>query len=508
MKAVLRWGEVLCVVSLLLLAGCLVGPDYERPETVADTAERFVNTDAPPQDINDVEPANRWWERFGDSVTADLVVETLKSNNDLKASAARVFQAQAVLAESRGRLLPDVSYGIDRRRSKNYFDLGDGGGPMIIRDVNTGEPAFEVDAFGGGGGFSSLTTTWSQNISISYMVDFWGKLRRARRAAREDMLAAEANQQAMVNSIVATAIQARIDIAIAQRRLALAKANTESRERTFEITERRYRGGLVGPVDVRLTQASVASARAQEPSIELSLTRARHALDVLLGRQPGSTGNLPETLPDLPALTAIPVGVPAALLDQRPDVRAAEYSLRAGNERIGATMAQLYPDLTLTGSYGTSSSEWEDIWDRDFEVYSAITGLAAPIWKGGQIRAQIRSAKARYAELAANYAGVVLKAMQEVEDALASERLLREQLKHVQLQFQESQAAEELSRRRYERGVESILTVLESERNRRIAEEQLTILKGQLWATRVSLHLALGGDWISKETTETKMVKK
>jgi outer membrane protein TolC len=242
--------------------------------------------------------------------------------------------------------------------------------------------------------------------------------------------------------------------------------------------------------------------------VELSLAMARSALDVLLGRQPGASENLPETLSDLPELGPIPVGVPAALLDRRPDVRAAEFSLWAANERVGASIAQLYPDLTLTGSYGSSSSEWRDLGDREFEIYSAITNLAAPIWKGGQIRAQIRAAKARYEELAAEYASTVLKAMQEVEDALTSEQLLQVQIEHRGLQFEESKAAEELSRRRYERGVESLLTVLESERNRRIAEETLTILKGRIWATRLNLHLALGGDWIGLAATGQQMVKK
>jgi len=149
-------------------------------------------------------------------------------------------------------------------------------------------------------------------------------------------------------------------------------------------------------------------------------------------------------------------------------------------------------------------SRWEDIWDRDFEIYSAITGLAAPIWKGGQIRAQIRAAKARYVELAANYASVVLNAMREVEDALTREQLLQVQIEHTRLQHEESKAAEELSRRRYERGVETLLTVLEAERNRRIAEEQLTILEGQIWTTRVALHLALGGDWVGADQDEVQ----
>jgi outer membrane protein, multidrug efflux system len=485
--------RLLCSLGCVLLAGgCMIGPDYERPKTMAETATRFVHADGRAPDTNEPQGPDRWWERFGDPVTADLVRRALDGNLDLRAMAARVLQTQAGLAEARGRLWPDVSYDLSRMRSKQYIDLGGLGPPGL-----------------GSGGFSFLTTTWSHNVSVSYLVDFWGKLRRSERAAWADVLGAEASQQAMVNSVVATVIQARIDIAMAQRRLAIVRANTESRQQTFNITERRYRGGLVGPVDVRLARATLESARAQEPAVELSLATARHALDVLLGRQPGASPDLPKTLPELPVLEPVPVGVPAALLDRRPDVRAAEFSLRSANELVGANMAQLYPDLTLTGSYGASSSRWEDVWDRDFEIYSAITGLTAPIWKGGQIRAQIRRAKARYAELAADYASVVLKAMQEVEDALTSEQLLQVQIEHTRLQFEESKAAEELSRRRYERGVESILTVLEAERNRRIAEEQLTILEGRIWTTRVTLHLALGGDWVGPPpAVEKPMVKK
>ena len=267
-----RW-QFLCGLGITLFAaGCMIGPDYERPKTMAETATRFVHADERAQDTEELQIPDRWWERFGDQVTVDLVHKALEGNLDLKAMAARVLQAQAGLAEARGRLWPDVSYDLSRMRSKQYIDLGDFGPPGL-----------------GSGGFSFLTTTWSQSVSVSYLVDFWGKLRRSERAAWADVLATEANRQAMVNSIVATVIQARIDIAMAQRRLAIVRANTESRQQTFDITERRYRGGLVGPVDVRLARANLESARAQEPAVELSLATARHALDVLLGRQPGGS---------------------------------------------------------------------------------------------------------------------------------------------------------------------------------------------------------------------------
>ena len=471
----------LCFVVMgVMSTGCMIGPDYSRPETAAEISGHFVHAGTHNQDVNDVNDMDRWWEQFGDPVTASLVREALEKNYDLKAAAARVLQAEAALTEAHGRRLPDVSYALGRDRSKVSFDLGE---------------------FAGGGRLSFISETWQQNLSVAYIFDVFGKLKRAERAAWANVLAAGANEQALTNAMIASVIGARTNIATIQRQLALAKANTESLQKTLQIVERRYELGLVGPVDTRLAREQLAASQSGEPAIELSLIQARHALDVLLARPPGSSDDLPETLKDLPDLEPVPIGVPASLLDRRPDVRAAELALRSANEMIGVSIAQLYPDLTLTGNYGASANRWRDIWENFSETYALTMGLAQPIFKGGQIRAQIKGAKARYAELAANYNSTVLTAMKEVEDALAGERALQVQLEHVQRRLGEAKAAEELSRQRYQQGIESILTVLVSERSRRAAEEQLTVLKGQIWATRVNLYLALGGDWIDQEKT-------
>lgn len=467
----------MCVIS----AGCMVGPDYSRPETAAETSGSFVHAGKHIQDVNDVNDMDRWWEHFGDPITASLVREALEKNYDLKAAAARVMQAQAALVEAHGRRLPDVSYTLGRDRSKVSFDLGE---------------------FAGGGRLSFISETWSQNFTVAYIFDVFGKLKRAERAAWADVLGSRANGQALTNAIIASVISARTNIATLQRQLVLAKANSESLQKTLEIVERRYELGLVGPVDTRLAREQLAGSKAGEPAIELSLLQARHALDVLLARPPGSSEELPEMLNDLPDLAPVPIGIPASLLDRRPDVKAAELALRSANEVIGVSIAQLYPDLTLTGSYGASANRWRDIWEHFSETYSLTMGLAQPIFNGGQIRAQIKAAKARYAELAANYNSIVLTAMKEVEDALASEQSLQKQLQHVQQRLTEARAAEELSRQRYQQGITGILTVLQSERSRRAAEEQLIAIKGRIWTTRVNLYLALGGDWNDRAKTE------
>jgi multidrug efflux system outer membrane protein len=401
------------------------------------------------------------------------VEEALANNYDLQAAAARVLQAQAIFAEARGVQLPDVSYNFNRSRSKMSFNFSD------TR-------------------FSNLSTTFSHDISVSYIVDLFGKLKRAERAAWADVLGAEANERALVNAIISSVVKARADIATLQRELAIARADTENWGKNLEIIERRYGRGLVGPLDVRLARENLARSQAAEVFVEQNLIRSQNALDVLLGRRPGSSTSIPRTLAELPELVPVPVGVPAQLLDRRPDVMAAEFALEAASERIGVSIAQLYPDLTLTGSYGRASDTFDDLFIDETEVYSAVLRIAQPIFKGGQLRVRVEGAKARYEELAANYAQIVLTALREVEDALATEQLLQRRLEAQQVRFSEAAAAEKLARERYLRGVERLIIVLETERRRRIAENELSLLKGQLWTARVDLLLALGGDWVTE----------
>lgn len=465
----------------IIFTGCMVGPDYSRPQTAAQVHENFLYSEGHEVDVNDFSLVDRWWEGFGDQTTAELVRRALENNYDLQAAAARLIQAEALVEQARSALLPSITYGLSRDRSKRSFNLGGGFG---------------------GGRFSVMSTTWSHDISTSYVLDFFGKLRRAERAVIAEMFAAQANRQALVNSIIAAVVSARINISVMQRRLDIVRANIESQQQTLDIVQRRYDQGLVGPVDVRLATETLASLRALEPAIELSLITAHNALDVLLARRPGTTGDLPMSLNELPALPSLPIGVPADLIDRRPDIVAAEFSLRSANEQVGVSVAQLFPDLTLTGTYGFSGDTMEEIFQQDeTEMYAAIISLAQPVFNAGRLRSQVDAAKARYEELTAVYAATVLNAIREVEDALVSERLLAEQLEQTKIRLAEAQAAEDLSRQRYQNGVEAILSVLESERRSRMAEEELIVLQGQIWTARVNLYLALGGDWDMDEET-------
>lgn len=471
-----------CIVTML--AGCMVGPDYTRPQTVGETAHEYVYAGEHPQDTNDVAPVGRWWQRFGDPLTTQLVSVALENNYDLKAAAARVLQAQAVLAEAGGRRLPEISTSFSRTKTRsNTFPPGSYS-PFGVRQSQV-----------------IKARTYRPEFSISYVLDLFGKLRRMERAAWADLLAAEANEHAITNSLIASVINARINIATIQRQLAIARANTENTRSTLGFIERRYervgKAQGAGPLDVGMARENLEASKSAEIIVELSLASTQNALDVLLGRTPGSSEQLPLTLSGLPDLVPVPVGVPALLLDRRPDVRAAELALQSSSEQIGVSIAQLFPDLTLTGSLGWQSYKSDDIFVEEAYVYSTVFRAIQPLFKGGQLIARVDAAKARYTELAANYAQTVLTALREVEDALVNERLLEGRYEILEDWLKEAVTAETIAQRRYRLGLEQLITVLETERRRRLAEDELNRIKGELWTCRVNLFLALGGDWVA-----------
>ncbi|MHC5091982.1 MAG: TolC family protein [Planctomycetota bacterium] len=303
-----------------------------------------------------------------------------------------------------------------------------------------------------------------------------------------------------MNAVVAQVIGTRIDIATQQRLLEINAQTISNWEKALEIIDRRYQQGLSPAVDVYIAKENLANAKSQKPRIEQSLILSLHALDVLCGRAPETTKDLAKTLPKLPELSPIPAGLPADLLDRRPDVRSAEMRLAAGTERIGVSIAQMYPDLTLTATGGYASEHFRDLTLSENQIYAAILNVIAPVFKGGRLKAGVEAAEASARQSAAQYAGAVLNAMREVEDALVKQQKLSQRIRQLTDRFEQAQQAERLAVDRYTQGVDKILLVLETERRRRLAENELALSQGDLWKARVELFLAIGGDWGIEET--------
>jgi multidrug efflux system outer membrane protein len=433
------WSRLLAAAAVfILLSGCTLGPEPERPATAADVAPSYAITSEEAAAPDDAPP---WWQSFGDPVTAELVEMALANNTDLQVAAARVLEAEATLAKAGGARWPQVGYGLSGSRTKNSFVL-----PQIGR----------VQVY---------STTYNASLDVSYMLDVFGKLKRSQQAVWASLLAEESARDAVLHGVIAAVVRARVQVATAERANVIASDIRSSWESTLATVERRYRSGLVSAIELYLARENLSSARAGEVGLEGAVEQARHALDVLVGRRAGTGAMPPDTLPELPSLKPVPLGLPIDLLDRRPDLRQAEMRLAASTYGVGVALADLYPSIA-------------------------------------QRRGEVAASRARVEQAASIYAGRVLQALREVEDALVASQTTRERLEHTQRQVAEARAAHRLSQDRYQRGVGPMLTLLETERRLRRAEEALITTKAALWNARIDLYLALGGDWERSEADE------
>ena len=473
-------------MMVVLTVGCTLGPEPERPATAADEAAAYAHaSDRETAAAPEVSP---WWRSFGDETTTELVEQALSNNIDLHVAAARVLEAEAGLRRAGGARLPQVGYGASAGRQKNSFVL-----PTIGRQ--------EI-----------FSTTYSYDFNVSWQADLFGRLKRTQQGMWASLLAEEAAQDAVVHAVVATVVRSRVQISILERAVAITREITTSWKSTLKTVERRYRTGLADAVDLHLARENLASAQAAGVLIEGQLEQARLALDVLVGRRPGSGAALPKTLAQLPSLEPVPLGLPAELLDRRPDLRQAEMRLAAATYGVGAALANLYPDLSLTGAVGGRSDTLADITSSDVIVYNAIASLVGPLFTGGQRRADVAAARARTDQAVAAYAGTVLMALREVEDALVLGDTSERNLGFTVQRVSEARAADRLAKQRYQRGVDTLLKVLETERRLRLAEQAIITATADVWNARIDLFLALGGDWGTSlpdgepTTTETAAV--
>lgn len=476
-----RWTVTRPAVPLLVLSmvmvGCTLGPDPERPATAADVSQTYAYApdDEAESAVREVSPQwpseTYWWQRFGDETTAELVELALAANTDLQVAAARVLEAEALLDAAGGARLPQIEYGLSANRSRNSFVL-----PEIGR-------------------ISPESTTYGTDLGIAWQTDLFGKLKRTQQSTWAGLLAEEAARDAVLHTVVAAVVRSRVQIATLERAVDIASGIRTSWESTAATVERRYRSGLVGVVDLYLARENLASARAAEVALEGSVATARNTLDVLVGRRPGSGPPLPRTLPELPSVDPVPLGLPAELLDRRPDLRQSEMRLAAATYGIGVALADLYPSLSLTAAGGTRSDTLADLVSSETFIYNAVANLIGPLFTGGQRRANVAAARARTEQAAATYAGAVLQALREVEDALVLEATIREQLAYNDQRVADARSANRIASERYQRGVETLLTVLETERRLRLAEEAWISTQADLWNARINLFLALGGDW-------------
>lgn len=459
-------------VALLALAtqACAVGPNY-RPQAAAalNVPDRYQTSADPTLDAAELA---HWWTAFNDPLLTALVERTLAGNNSLAAAQARLRAARASLRSTQGAQLPSLS----ARASGNRQEVVDGAG-IAGSSFQTGlDAAWEADIFGG--------------------------LRRSTEAARANAESSAASLADVQRSLVAELALNYIDARSTQARLAVARSNIGLQDETLQIVRWRVDAGLVGGLDLQQAIAQRAQTAAGIPALEQSYAASVNRIAILLGQAPGAVTQ------EMAAEQAIPLGpdnveagLPADLLQRRPDLIAAERSLAAEVARIGVAEADLYPALRLSGSLSSSSGSVASLGENI--IGNLLGAITAPIFQGGQIRARVEQQRATADAALANYRGIVLTALEDVENALVS--IDRTKARESELMIAETAARESVSlaEAQYQSGLIDFQALLSAQQSLLSAQDSRTSARAARASASIQLFKALGGGWNISERTNS-----
>ncbi len=469
------------LTTTALLAGCTVGPNYVRPSVATPPAYKEAEgwVRAQPADAT---PRGDWWSVFNDPVLDQLERQVEISNQNLAAAEAAYRQARGSVAEQRAALFPTVGLTGSAQRS-------DRGGGAIVTPPS-----------GGAGGVvpttgSRVSNSFQLGADASWEPDLWGKIRRTVQAAGAQ---AQASQADLANARLSAQSELALDyisLRADDELKRLIDLTVDGYQRSLTITTNQYNAGLTAKSDMLTAQSQLAGARAQSADLERQRALMEHAIAVLTGQPPANLTIAPATwtlnTPD------VPPSVPSLLLQRRPDVAAAERRVAAANAQIGVQEAAYFPTLSLSGQGGVSSGAISTLFSSSSTFWSLGANVAETLLDFGARHARVGEAKAAYDQAVAQYRQTVLSAFQEVEDALAAERVLAEELP---LRTEASQAAdqsEQIALNQYRAGITVYTTVVVAQANALSARQTLLTLQSNRITAATQLIAALGGGWTS-----------
>lgn len=486
-RAIRPLSAAVAVATAVLLAGCAVGPDYHRPDTSIPAAFKEA-----PAGWKVAQPADRadrgpWWTVYNDPQLNALIDKLNASNQTIAQSAAAYRQARALVTEARAAYFPTVGLSASGSRSRTpRASLSSGSSSTL------------------GSSSSSIGNSYSVGLDASWEPDLWGKVSRtvsAQRAgeaaAAADLANARLSQQAL---LAQTYFQLRTSDALQK----LLDDTVQSYRQSLKLTENQYAQGVAARADVIQAQTQLQSAQAA--SIDNGVARAQyeHAIATLIG-EPASTFSLPP-MPLAAEPPVTPVDVPSALLERRPDIAAAERRAAAANEQIGVAISAFFPTLTLSASGGFESSVWSQLFTLPARFWTVGPQLAATLFDAGLRAAQTEAARATYDQDVAAYRLSVLSAFQDVEDNLASQRILAQEIDVQRQAVENAQHSLAIVTNQYKAGTVAYLNVLTAQATAFTAQQKLASIAGQRMVSSVGLVKALGGGWsasdMARETGE------
>jgi multidrug efflux system outer membrane protein len=459
----MRHPSVLAACALLL-GGCVLGPDYKRPQVESPSAFRFEIKDARAL-------ANTaWWEQFNDPVLNQLIGIALAENKDVKIAAARIDQFLGQYASTRSLLFPQVGASLGGQRQR------------------LGETPLS-------NGVDSVIDTYNATLSLSWEIDVFGRTRRETEAARANVLASEEGRRATILTLVSSVASSYIALRSLDRQLVIAKDTAHSRAGSLQVFRDRFEAGTVSELELSQSLSEYEASLVTIPQLETQIGVAEDALAVLLGRNPGPISRGRE-LGSL-QLPSVPAGLPSELLERRPDLRQAEQNLIAANALIGAARAQYFPTISLTGLFGSVSSQFSNLFTGPAKAWSYGLGATMPIFTAGGIAGTVESAEAQQRIALLGYQQAIQVAFREVSDSLLAHTKAREQLTVQGRQVKTLGTYLDLARLRYDNGYTSYIEVLDAERNLYNAQVSYAQTQATVCASLVNLYKAMGGGWVA-----------
>ncbi|WP_337011172.1 efflux transporter outer membrane subunit [Pantoea sp. AS142] len=456
---------VIPFVVMLLLGGCSVGPDYQRPAVAMPIHYKEARGWQQATPLDD-QRKGEWWAIYHDATLSGLLSQVSVSNQNVANYAALYRQAQALAAESRAALFPSLGYDGSITRS--------------------GSPATD----------SSVRTTSSSHqasLSASWELDLWGKLRRTLEENRASASASAAELANITLSAQSELAQDYFQLRIMDQKIALYQQSVDAYQRYLKVINSQYQAGTASRATLAQAQLQLESASASAQDYQWQRAQMEHAIALLVGKAPAefslSAAPLTATLP------AMPAGLPGQLLQRRPDIAYAERNMAAANAAVGVAVAGYYPDLTLSASGGTSSSVLHSLFSLPNRVWSLGPELSGTLLDFGATSAQVDQARASWDASVASYRQTVLTAMQEVEDQLVELNTLQGEIAAQQRATEAAQTSARVTRMQYEAGMITYLDVATTENSSLSAQQSLLTLQSTQWVSSVALIAALGGGW-------------
>ncbi|MCU0600343.1 MAG: efflux transporter outer membrane subunit [Desulfobacterales bacterium] len=471
-----RFLVFIALLYAALIPGCMMGPDYVKPET--DSPETFMY-----QEKEATEAANiQWWKQFNDPVLDGLIAESLANNKSVMIAAANVEQAEAVFMQVRSPIFPQIGYGGSGTRQR----ISESGAGSLLRD--------------------NPYNTYQAASSATWEIDLWGRIRRQTEAARADLLATEEARQGVILSLVSSTAAAYIQLLGLDEQLSISKQSLAAYGESVILFEKQFQYGQVSQMTVEQAKTQYETAAAVIPQIELQIAQTENALSILLGRNPGPVPR-GKTMDEI-MMPYVPAGLPSNLLVNRPDIRQAEQNLIALNAQIGAAKALYFPSISLTGDYGYASADLSDLFQGQSRFWSYSGSLTGPIFAGGAIYGQVKQAEAARKAALHNYELSIQSAFADVENALITRRKLSEQTQAQERLVKAGREYARLAQLQYDGGYAPYSTVLQAQQQLFPAELSLAQARASLLSSLVSIYKAMGGGWVTEASLMTALPEK